>query len=169
MKRFRRHPDELTLALLAGGDLAPLRRFRVGWHVKRCAACRAIVASYARMRSDVAEGSVAPEVDFAALAHRVRVEAEQQRERTGVSIGWRRKAAFAALGAAALAIALILPFPGDESPDRGTSAERLAYDTVPALERFRGTEAQLTSDGSLSVRAYHQASGALTITDYYAP
>lgn len=169
MKRFRRHPDEATLALLAGDDLAPLSRLRVGAHVKRCEACRAIVASYARMRTEVAEGSAVPEVDFAALAHRVRVEAEQQRERTGISVGWRRKAAYAALGAAALAIALILPFPADETPDRDTAAERLAYDAMPALEQFQGTEAQVTSDGSLSVRTYHQASGSLTITDYYAP
>ena len=169
MKRFRRHPDEATLALLAGDDLAPLSRLRVGAHVKRCEACRAIVARYARMRTEVAEGSAVPEVDFAALAHRVRVEAEQQRERTGISVGWRRKAAFAVLGAAALAIALILPFPGNESPDQGAPAEQLAYDAVPALAQFQGTEAQLTSDGSLSVRTYHQASGSLTITDYYAP
>ena len=169
MKRFRRHPDELTLALLAGGDLAPLGRLRVGSHVKRCETCRRTVASYARARSAVAAGSVVPEVDFAALSHRVRVAAEQQRERTGISFGWRRKAALAALGAAALAIALILPFPGDESPDQGIPAEPLVHDLAPALAQFQGTEAQITSDGSVSVRTYHQASGALTITDYYAP
>ena len=169
MKRFDRHPDEFTLALLAGGDLAPLSRLRVGAHVKRCEACRRIVAAHARMRSDIAERSDAPEIDFAALAHRVRVEAEQQRGRAGISIGWRRKAAFAALATAALALALILPFPGDESSDRGTPVENLVHETAPALAQFEGTEAQITSDGSLSVRTYHQASGAMTITDYYAP
>lgn len=169
MKRFDRHPDEFTLALLAGGDLAPLSRLRVGAHVKRCEACRKTVADHARQRSDIAERSVVPEVDFAALAHRVRVEAEQRRGRAGIFIGWRRKTAFAALAAAALAVALILPFPGDESSDQGTPVEDLAYDTTPTLAQFEGTGAQITSDGSLSVRTYHQASGAMTITDYYAP
>lgn len=169
MKRFNRHPDEFTLALLAGGDLAPLSRLRVGSHVKRCAACRRIVADHARVRSKVAEQAVVPEIDFAALSHRVRVEAEQRRGSSGISIGWRRKAAFAALAAAAaLVLALNLPS-RDESPNRGAPAERLAFDTAPALAQVPGTEAQITSDGGLSVRTYHQASGAMTITDYYAP
>lgn len=169
MKRFSRHPDEFTLALLAGGDLAPLSRFRVRSHVKRCAACRKTVADHARLRSNIAERSVVPEVDFAALSHRVRVEAEQRRGRTGVSGGWRRKAAFAALAVSALAVALILPFPGDEASEQGSPVENFAYDTTPTLAQVEGTEAQITSDGGLSIRTYHQASGAMTITDYYAP
>lgn len=169
MKRSSRHPDEFTLALLAGGDLAPLSRLRVRAHVKRCAACRRIVADHARMRSDIAERSIVPEVDFAALSHRVRVEAEHRRGRTGASIGWRRKAAFAALAAAALALALTLSFPGGEPSDRSTPGESLAYDATPTFAQIQGAEAQITSDGGLSVRAYHHASGALTITDYYAP
>ena len=170
MKRFNRHPDEFTLALLAGGDLAPLSRLRVGSHVKRCAACRRIVADHARVRSEVAEQAVVPEIDFAALSHRVRVEAKQRHGRAGISVGWRRKAAFAALAAAAaLALALNLPFPDDEASDRGAPVEHLASATAPALAQLQGTEAQITSDGGLRVRAYHQASGAMTITDYYAP
>lgn len=169
MKRFNRHPDEFTLALLAGGDLAPFSRLRVRMHVKRCAACRKTVAEHARLRSDIAERSVVPEADFAALAHRVRVEAEQRRGRTGISVGWRRKAAYAALAVAALAVTLILPFPSDEASEQGSPVENLAYDTTPTLAQFDGTEAQITSDGGLSVRTYHQASGAMTITDYYAP
>lgn len=169
MKRFSRHPDESTLSLLAGGDLAPLARLRVGSHVKRCEACRRTVASFTRMRSDVAAGSVVPEVDFAAISHKARVAADQQRERDGVPVRWRRRAAYAAFASVALALTLILPFPNDESSERVAPVEGLAYDEAPVMPHLEGTEAQITSDGSLSVRAYDHASGTMTITDYYAP
>jgi len=169
VKRFSRHPDQSTLSLLAGGDLAPLTRLRVGSHVKRCEACRRTVASYTRMRSEVAAGSVVPEVDFAALSHKARVAADQQRERDGVPVRWRRRAAYAAFASAALALTLILPLPNDESSERVAPVEGLAYDEAPVMPHLEGTEAQITSDGSLSVRAYDHASGTMTITDYYAP
>lgn len=169
MNRFTRHPDQLTLSLLAGDDLAPLARLRVRSHVKRCEACRRTVASYARIRSDVAAGSVVPEVDFAALSHKARVAAEQRRDRASIPVRWRRKVAYAAFAAAALALTLILPFPKDESSERVAPVEGLAYDEAPVMAHLEGTETQITSDGSLSVRAYDQASGTMTITEYYAP
>jgi hypothetical protein len=40
------HPDEATLALFAGGELSRVERWRVGWHVSRCAACEAMVRDH---------------------------------------------------------------------------------------------------------------------------
>lgn len=57
MNRRDRHPGEAALALLAGGDLPLLERWRVGRHVRGCEACRAVLEGYRRLRQDAAQWS----------------------------------------------------------------------------------------------------------------
>jgi hypothetical protein len=49
-----RHPGEKELALLAGGDLGLLNKWRVSKHVEQCAACRATADSYEALRAESA-------------------------------------------------------------------------------------------------------------------
>jgi hypothetical protein len=49
------HPSESTLALFAGGELGMLDRWWTGRHVRNCSRCEAHVASFASIKSDLAE------------------------------------------------------------------------------------------------------------------
>lgn len=57
MNRGNRHPDEAALALLAGGELPLVERWRVGRHVRGCEACRAVLEGYQQLRRDAARWS----------------------------------------------------------------------------------------------------------------
>ncbi|NWF86101.1 MAG: hypothetical protein HXY18_20005 [Bryobacteraceae bacterium] len=57
MNRRDRHPDEAALALLAGGDLPLLERWRVSRHVRGCEACRTVLEDYRKLRQDAAKWS----------------------------------------------------------------------------------------------------------------
>jgi len=49
------HPREQDLALLAGGDAGPVRRFLLDRHVRNCADCRQSVGRYRQLRDGLAE------------------------------------------------------------------------------------------------------------------
>jgi hypothetical protein len=55
-----RHPGEKELALLAGGDLGLLAKWRVSRHVEQCAGCRAAVDSFDALRAEAAALAVLP-------------------------------------------------------------------------------------------------------------
>ena len=162
------HPDEHKLSLLAGGDLAFPGRWFVARHVARCPDCAAAVAAYASARAELRSLPPAPEVDFRALAHRIRVEVAQ----TGGPAPRNRIPRWAApvgLGAASAAVAVVLLLPlGSPGPAKLPRAAMGSPEPEVQL-LHEGAEAQLTADGGLSVRSFHPGSGALTITDYYAP
>ena len=162
------HPDEHRLSLFAGGDLAIPGRWLVARHVAGCPHCAATVASYASARAELRALPPAPEVDFRALAHRIRVEVAQTADsapRNRIP-HWAAPVGFGA-AAAAVAVVLLLPL-GSPGPAK---LQRAAMDSPEPEVRLlhEGAEVQVTADGSLSVRSFHPGSGALTITDYYAP
>ncbi len=169
MSIFHRHPDEQTLSLFAGGDLGTLSQRLVSRHVDRCKTCRSAVASYARMRAEVAGHSTVPDIDFKALAHNARVVVEQRRPEIRARGRWRSKAAVAGLAATALVVIALVPKGRDEAPAPAIATAQ--PDPSPTLlpAAFEGMAAQVTSDGHLAVRAFHQGSGTMTITEYYAP
>jgi hypothetical protein len=49
------HPREHDLALLAGGEAGPVRRFLLDRHVRNCADCQETVAGYRDLREGLAE------------------------------------------------------------------------------------------------------------------
>jgi hypothetical protein len=61
------HPREQALALLAGGEAGPIRRFLLERHVNSCADCREKIAAYRALRDDVAEIDL-PELNWSFLA-----------------------------------------------------------------------------------------------------
>ena len=169
MRRVDRHPGERTLSLLAGGDLGPLRRHWVGHHVSRCAPCSASVESYRRIRDQVALEARVPEVDFGALARQVQAAAAvRTRDKARWQWGWRTAVGTGAVAGALVAIALVSDWETVPSQPTVPTFYRQGLPQVATLP-VAPAEAQLTSEGWLSVRSFDAASGTLTITDYFAP
>ena len=163
------HPSERQLSLYAGEDLSFLGQWLIGWHVRRCPASEAKVAAYVRARTELLAQPPVPEPDFAALGHRIRVEAAQNAGPQTRRRGWRLAAAGAGAAAVAVAIALILPVGSREPPVPRRSAAEGVLPPAKVTLLYEGVEAQLTAEGTLSVRSFHPGSGVLTVTDYYAP
>ena len=167
MRFFDWHPGERLLSLFAGNDLGALQSRLVRRHVARCDACANSVAGYVSLRAELARAQPMPDVNFGALARQIRAAAavDPPARRTG---HWRWHLAEAGL-AAAIAIAVLVPVETDGPADAGivSTLPDEAVWSVP--EAFVGTEAQLTAEGGLTVRAFHAGSGTLTITEYYAP
>ncbi len=168
MRGIGRHPSERTLSLLAGGDLGAGARWLAARHLERCPQCGESLAAFVRDRAELRPGPPVAEPDFGALAHRARVEAEQVPRRTPLRSGWLPKGA-AAAGLAAVALAIFL-FGRGGNPDPPATARTGAPPPASRLPlAYRGAETQVTAGGGLSVRAFHAASGTLTVTEYYAP
>ena len=169
MNIFHRHPDERTLSLFAGSDLGPLAQRFVSRHVKRCELCRSVVASYSQVRTEIAGHSAVPEVDFEALAHNARVALEQRQSEIQVGNRWRWKAAVGGLAATVLVAVALIPMENDQSSTPTVATGQLDPGLTSLPTGLEGMAAQITSEGHLAVRAFHQGSGTMTITEYYAP
>lgn len=171
MRGFAQHPAEHEIALLAAGDLGALRHWRLARHVARCESCRTAAEGYARLRAELGVAQAVPDVDYHALGHKVRValaQAEPQPERGGAWI-WRA-AAGTGLAMAAVVLALLVPSRGPETKLPPPASSVGSSQALPWFQALAdGTEAQVTAEGRLSIRSFHQATGTLTITDYYAP
>ena len=62
------HPDQVTLALHAGGDLGPIARWRTSRHITHCDRCRGEVAAFAEMIEVLPELAEMPEVPWSSLS-----------------------------------------------------------------------------------------------------
>ncbi len=170
MTRYHHHPDDTVLSLFASGDLGPTSRWLVGRHVSHCEQCRTAVSAFRLDRDELQREMPVPDINFEAMAHRIRVMADQTRTGTvtGPDRRWKTIAA-AGFAVVAVVVALLAPNGGLESP----LPQRTAVDIprpaaqLPVLEP--GSEAQVTSQGNLSFRAFHAGSGTMNITEYYAP
>ena len=67
-----RHPNQATLALHAGGDLGPFRRWLTARHLARCAACREEVAGYNEMREILPGLAELPEICWNRMAAEIK-------------------------------------------------------------------------------------------------
>lgn len=67
-----KHPNQATLALLAGGDLGFLARWRAKRHLAQCADCRDEVAGFEAVREIVPELHEIPEIPWERLAAEMR-------------------------------------------------------------------------------------------------
>jgi len=69
---MNRHPSEAELALLAGGECGPLKRFFLNRHLRRCGDCRDTVASFGELRTALREHVPSevnsPELDWNRMA-----------------------------------------------------------------------------------------------------
>ena len=66
------HPPETSLALFASGDAGPIEQWRIERHVGACAQCRAIVANYAALRSEITGAGAPEDVSWNKLAAEMR-------------------------------------------------------------------------------------------------
>ena len=63
-----KHPSEAVLALIAGGDLGSLRRWRVERHVATCEECGQEVSEFSELRAAVPAMMEPPEISWTKLA-----------------------------------------------------------------------------------------------------
>ena len=63
-----KHPNQATLALLAGGDLGFLARWRAERHLAECDRCRSELDAYRRLREVTTELAEVPEIPWNRLA-----------------------------------------------------------------------------------------------------
>jgi anti-sigma factor RsiW len=104
-----KHPNQATLALHAGGDLGPLRRWLTARHVAGCAECREEVASYSEMREMLPELAEMPEISWNRMAAEIKanvrlgleagecVRSTELPSHRASMTGWRAVVAFASV------------------------------------------------------------------------
>jgi hypothetical protein len=62
------HPNQVTLALHAGGDLGPIARWRTSRHLAHCDRCREEVAAFSGVREILPELGEMPEIPWNRLS-----------------------------------------------------------------------------------------------------
>jgi len=163
-----RHAQEEVLALYAGGELGPWKRFLTDRHLSKCAVCRQTAAEYRRARQDLAALRETPPVDFKALTRHVQAAttARQKRAARGQRGRWLLVTAACA---ATVALALLFTGPQIRFPEPKVPSAELGMQATwgDALLGLDAAEAQVGAAGELRFRAYDAASGTLSITEYY--
>jgi hypothetical protein len=104
-----RHPNQATLALHAGGDLGPFRRWLTARHVARCTYCSQEIAGYTEMRELLPELAEIPEISWNRMAAEIKANVrlgleagecvrspEMPVHQASIS-GWRAVVAFASV------------------------------------------------------------------------
>lgn len=171
------HPVESDLALLAGGEAGPTRRFLLEHHVRACESCQAKVAEYQALRADLQEAAL-PDVNWNVLAAemhaniRLGLEAGACVRHTAVARRWRLPSLLAwwnpALTAAVVLLLLVIgsgiavrnPRPLLNQMSRqlhwnGTTSLAAIESTTPVLEST-GTGVQFrTGANSLTILNHH--------------
>ncbi|MEI9970913.1 MAG: hypothetical protein WDO73_02040 [Ignavibacteriota bacterium] len=104
-----RHPNQATLALHAGGDLGPVRRWLTARHVSHCVECREEIAGYTEMRELLPELAALPEISWNRMAAEIKanvrlgleagecVRSTDLPSRRASMTGWRTVVAFASV------------------------------------------------------------------------
>jgi hypothetical protein len=121
-----KHPNQATLALHAGGDLAPFRRWWTARHLAHCAECREEIVGYNEMRELLPELAELPEISWNRMAAEIKAnirlgleagecvrEAEIPLQRASFT-GWRAVVAFASV-IVLVAGCLVLEHPAPQS------------------------------------------------------
>lgn len=160
------HPSETDLALLAGGELNWIQRFRIEGHVSRCGDCRDTVASFGELRSAIHDYTPSETFDWD------RVSAEMRANiRVGLDAGecvrevpapmarrWKPQLAIGMAGILLLAGAGVF------------LRSQLPHDTLPPAERATvlessGSGVQVVSgSGSMMLTSGSDVTGDQTVT-----
>lgn len=186
-----RHPNQATLALHAGGDLGPFRRWLTARHLIRCATCREEVAGYGEMREMLPELAELPEISWNRMAAEIKAnvrlgleagecvrEAELPLRRPASMAGWRAAVAFASV-VVLVGGCMVLERPAPIMAHRtGTSVEstrdgiqlQAGDDRMLGLMNGGAQRAVYTLDaqGSMGARYIDPETGSVTINTVYA-
>jgi hypothetical protein len=185
-----RHPNQATLALHAGGDLKPLRRWLTERHVAGCAQCREEIAGYHEMRELLPGLAELPEIAWNRMAAEVKanirlgLEAGECVRAAGMPLqpasmaGWRAAVAFASV-IVLVGGCMVLERPAPVvARTAGTSVES----TGDGIELQAGGERMLglmnggarratytlDAQGSMGARYIDPETGSVTINTVYA-
>jgi hypothetical protein len=185
-----RHPNQATLALQAGGDLGPFRRWLTARHLARCPACREEVAGYNEMRELLPELAELPEISWNRMAAEIKANirlgleagecvraAEMPLHRASMS-GWRAVVAFASV-MVLVGGCLVLERPAPLAMHMTETAVESTRDGIQwqagddrmlSLMNGGARKAVYTLDaqGSMGARYIDPETGSMTINTVYA-
>jgi anti-sigma factor RsiW len=185
-----KHPNQATLALHAGGDLGPFRRWLTARHLARCAACREEVAGYDEMRELLPELAELPDISWSRMAAEIKanirlgleagecVRATEVPLRQASMSGWRAAVAFASV-VILVGGCLVLERP---APMVAHAAETSVESTQNGIQFQDGNERMLglmnggarkavytfDAQGSMGARYIDPETGSVTINTVYA-
>ena len=185
-----RHPNQATLALHAGGDPGPFRRWLTARHLAHCTACREEVAGYNEMRELLPELAELPEISWNRMAAEIKANirlgleagecvraAEMPLRRPASMTGWRAAVAFASV-IVLVGGCMVLERPAPIVAHAAESSVRSTREgiQVQAGEHMLGLMnggAQkvvytLDAQGSIGARYIDPETGSVTINTVYA-
>jgi anti-sigma factor RsiW len=184
-----RHPNQATLALHAGGDLGPFRRWLTARHLAQCVTCSEEVAGYTEMRELLPELAELPEISWNRMAAEIKANvrlgleagecvrtAEMPLHRASVS-GWRAAVAFASVIVLVCA-SLVLE---RQAPLTVHAAENSVESTKDGIQSQDGDQHMLglmnggarkavytfDAQGSMGARYIDPVTGSVTINTIY--
>jgi anti-sigma factor RsiW len=181
------HPNQATLALHAGGDLGPFRRWITARHLAHCAPCRHEVARYDEVREVLPDLAELPEIAWNRLAAEIKANirlgleagecvraAEMPLRRASVT-GWRAAVAFASV-AVLVGGCLVLERPSPVAVVQAASVRstRDGIETQAGGQMFglmnRGAQKATNTfgaQGTVEARYQDPETGLITITTVY--
>jgi anti-sigma factor RsiW len=184
-----KHPNQATLALHAGGDLGPFRRWLTARHLAHCTACREEVAGYNEMRELLPELAELPEISWNRMAAEIKANirlgleagecvrtAETPLRRPASMAGWRAAVAFASvivLVGGCMVLERPVPVRAAETSVRSTGdgiQVQAGDDRMLGLMNGGAQKVVYTLDaqGSMGARYIDPETGSVTINTVYA-
>jgi hypothetical protein len=177
------------LALHAGGDLGPFRRWWTARHVARCAECREEIAGFAEMRDMLPELAELPEISWNRMAAEIKANVRLGLEagecvrsteiplRRASATGWRAVVAFASV-MVLVGGCLVLEHPAPQPVHMAESAVQSTSngiqwqagdDRMLGLMNGGAQKAVYTLDaqGSMGARYIDPETGSVTINTVY--
>jgi hypothetical protein len=181
------HPNQATLALLAGGELGFFARRRAERHVAECASCRRVVGEFSDLRYEAAELAELPDIAWNRLAAEMKANIRLGLE-AGEIVGGTREPRFpgrrilAAYAAVMLLVAAglwlqrstpasdVQPVDGIVLQATSAGIERKEGGQVLTLMNRRAGDViqQVGAQGSLRARFVDAETGYVTINNVYA-
>lgn len=178
-----KHPGEVDLALLAGGEVSRMRRFSLERHVRVCAECDQKVAQLQALRAEVASFEP-PELNWNVLATEMRanihlgLEAGECVRATGVARSWHPRLTLAFASLLLIAGASFLLRDSVQHPTAVQSSAPVLESTGAGIELRTGSSSMMllnrpgavanqtvSAGGEIGVRYMDGETGAITINN----
>lgn len=183
------HPDQVTLALHAGGDLGPIARWRINRHIAHCERCRDEAAAFAGITEILPGLAEMPEVPWSGLSAEMKanirlglaagecVRAEDKPLRHWLCSGARAAVAVASV-LALVVTGLVLEHPGPGPATVDGVVVQSTRDGIQVREGDRSLQLMHPSaqpvtysvgaQGSMRARYVDPETGYVTINNVYA-
>jgi anti-sigma factor RsiW len=183
------HPNQAILALHAGGDLGPFRRWTTARHLAHCQACREGVARFDEMREQLPRLAEPPDIPWNRLAAEIKanvrlglaagecVRSAEMPSRSGSSLArWRAAVAFATV-VLLVGGCMVLERPWPAAVTQAASSVQSTSDGIQVqtggqmLGLMNGGAQRVTytldAEGSMGARYTDPETGYVTINTVY--